>query len=57
MTKRRVLYTKQLLAEQSLSITDIAERLGFRSVHNFSSWFRRETGLYPSDYRANPDLL
>jgi Transcriptional regulator containing an amidase domain and an AraC-type DNA-binding HTH domain len=52
-------YVKQLLyhriAEElvctSLSITDIASKYGFSSIHYFSKSFRSTTGMSPSEYR------
>ncbi|MBD3919220.1 AraC family transcriptional regulator [Paenibacillus sp. PR3] len=52
-------YVKQLqfhrIAEDlvcnALSITDIASKYGFSSIHYFSKAFRSTTGLSPSDYR------
>lgn len=34
-----------------LSITDIAEKYGFSSIHYFSKAFRHATGMSPSEYR------
>ena len=31
-------------------ITEIAEKLGFSSVHYFSRLFKKSTGVSPSDY-------
>lgn len=41
------------LASTSLSITDIASKHGFTSIHYFSKAFRLATGLSPSEYRDN----
>ena len=40
------------LIYSTLSITEIAERLGFSSVHNFSRAFRKAIGQPPSVYRT-----
>ncbi len=44
---------KQLLAEEGLSIKDIAHRLGFTRSTYFSTAFRRLTGISPSDFRRD----
>ncbi|HZG88186.1 AraC family transcriptional regulator [Paenibacillus sp.] len=36
------------------SIDSIAERLGYGSIHYFSSNFKKETGLTPSEFRQRP---
>ena len=41
---------QKLLLEQKLSITDIAEKLGFNSIHYFSRHFKKHTGMSPSKY-------
>ena len=41
---------KRMITETSLNFTQIAERLGFTSVHYFSKLFKKKTGLSPSDY-------
>ena len=41
---------QKLLLEQKLSITDIAEKLGFNSIHYFSRHFKKHTGMAPSEY-------
>ncbi len=49
--KCRLSYAQQLLADRSLSITDIATRSGFSGVSTFTRSFRQVTGLTPSEYR------
>lgn len=44
---------KKLLQEQKLSITDIAEKLGFNSIHYFSRHFKKHTSMSPSEYMNN----
>lgn len=41
---------KTLIREQSLNMTEIAERLGFASVHYFSRSFKRLTNMSPTEY-------
>lgn len=43
---------KLLLAEDKSSITQIAEALGFSSIHYFSRMFRQRTGVSPTQYKS-----
>ncbi len=43
-----------LLLESDLSITSIAEKLGYPSIHPFSRHFSAYFGMTPSQYRVNP---
>lgn len=45
----------QDLMNTSLSITDIAEKHGFSSVHYFSRLFRQLNGITPRQYREARD--
>jgi AraC family transcriptional regulator len=49
--QQRIEYAKQLLANSDRSITDIAVGMGFSASSNFSTVFRRITGISPRDYR------
>jgi AraC-like DNA-binding protein/quercetin dioxygenase-like cupin family protein len=42
---------KKLLCERKLSFTEISEKLGFSSIHHFSSTFKKKTRMTPSEYR------
>lgn len=46
-----------LLEEGNMTISQIASRLGFSEVSNFSRWFRQYTGVSPTRYanRYEPD--
>lgn len=48
----RLARARQLLAETGLTISQIAEALGFRDVFFFSRQFTQRTGQTPSAYRA-----
>jgi AraC-like DNA-binding protein len=41
----------QMLQEEGLSVSEVAFRLGYNDVSNFSRAFRRWTGKSPSDFR------
>lgn len=41
---------KRMIRESSMNFTQIADALGFSSVHYFSKLFKEKTGLTPTDY-------
>ncbi len=41
---------KRMLREGDGNVTQIADRLGYTSVHYFSRYFKRQTGMSPSEY-------
>jgi AraC-like DNA-binding protein len=42
-----------MLVYQSMSVTEVAEALGFSTVHNFSRAFKQVTGMSPGEYRGS----
>jgi AraC-like DNA-binding protein len=42
---------RELLQDNSLSVDDVAEKLGFQESQSFIRWFRRHAGTTPGDYR------
>ena len=50
---RLVLRAKVLLADTSLPVYEVADRLGLADTAAFSRFFRRETGLSPTQYRMS----
>ncbi len=44
---------KRLLREEKNSISEIAEILGYTSIHNFSRAFKNETGFSPTAYQKS----
>ena len=42
-----------LIRERNLNFTEIAEVLGFSSVHYFSRLFKKKTGMTPSEYSSS----
>ena len=51
--QQRVAQAKSLLATTELSIAEIANQVGFSSTSNFSSTFKRHTGVFPSELRKS----
>ncbi|WP_344027387.1 AraC family transcriptional regulator [Streptomyces luteireticuli] len=49
---RIALEAKRLLAHTELPVARCAERVGFDDAANFTTFFRRQTGLTPSRWRA-----
>lgn len=45
--------SKQLLLDQSQSITQVADQLGFQYPQHFSRFFKKLTGMSPKAYREN----
>ena len=41
---------QRMISESSLNFTEIADALGFTSVHYFSKLFKKKTGLTPTEY-------
>ncbi|RRJ94888.1 AraC family transcriptional regulator [Opitutaceae bacterium TAV4] len=57
ITARRLACARELLAHKARNITEIADELGFPSIHAFSRWFQRIEGTSPSVYREKHFLL
>ena len=53
LISRRIEESKYLLAETDLSMSQIAQLLGFSSLSYFSQVFRRTLGLTPMEYRQS----
>ena len=47
----RIEYAKQLLEDSDLTITQIAARLKYSQLNNFTRFFKRIVGMPPSEYR------
>lgn len=57
MISRRIEESKYLLAETDLSMSQIAQLLGFSSLSYFSQVFRRTQSISPKEYRQNTKNL
>jgi AraC family L-rhamnose operon regulatory protein RhaS len=55
-SRRRVATALELLADSTLSITEIAHTLGFSTSQYFATFFRRFTGMSPRDHRRQFQL-
>lgn len=53
IASKRIQKAKELLADQSLSIDIIAERVGYSDYFYFTKVFKKNTGISPSKYRKN----
>ena len=54
LTELRIKRAKELLAANSsreYPISEVAKQVGFSDVYHFSNFFRRESGMSPSEYR------
>lgn len=49
--QKRIEKVKEYLVYNQLSLSEIADLLGFSSVHHLSAQFKKETGLTPSYFR------
>lgn len=52
LTRRRIERAEELLRSANLSVTEICTLVGFSSLGTFSTRFKKQTGLTPSEYRA-----
>lgn len=50
---KRILYAKELLRTSNLSVSSVAAKSGFSDYNYFSSKFKGETGISPTDYRKH----
>jgi AraC-like DNA-binding protein len=48
--KLRIERAKQHIREETCNVTEIAESLGYSSIHYFSRQFKKATGMAPSEY-------
>jgi AraC-like DNA-binding protein len=44
---------RKLIREGQYNYTEIAERLGYTSIHYFSRQFKKTTGMTPSEYASS----
>lgn len=51
--KMKIDHAKQLIRNRQMNFTQIADYLGYTSVHYFSRQFKKETGMTPSEYSVS----
>ena len=51
LQKRRIAHAQMLLSNRDLSLTDIAQSVGYMGQSAFGAAFRKETGMTPSQFR------
>lgn len=56
-TRQKIDAAKQLIRSRQMNFTQIADDLGYTSVHYFSRQFKKETGMSPTEYTASIKLL
>ena len=49
----RIHHGKNFLINSDYTINDIAEKCGFNNVYYFSNFFKKHTGMRPSDFRKS----
>ena len=49
----KIVEAKLLIRQEALNYTQIAEALGYTSIHHFTRSFKARTGLSPSDYKKS----
>ncbi|WOO39704.1 AraC family transcriptional regulator [Rubellicoccus peritrichatus] len=54
--QQRLRQAAGLLRDSSMTVTEIAEALGYRDVYFFSRQFKKHEGMSPLDYRQAPNL-
>lgn len=53
IASKRIQKAKELLADEKLSIEEIAERVGYSDYFYFTKVFKKNSGISPSKYRKN----
>jgi len=52
ITRRKTERAVELLTTSSLPVSDVSQALGFGNPFYFSNFFKKQTGMTPSQYRA-----
>ena len=55
--RMKISAARQMIRNQDLNFTQIADRLGYTSIHYFSRQFKKITGMSPSEYASSIKLL
>ena len=50
LTDHRMAAAKKLIAAHELTFTEIAAAVGYDSIYYFSTQFKKQTGMTPTEY-------
>lgn len=53
--EKKFKYAEQLLQENQMTVTEIAETLGYDTIHAFSKTFKKHYGMSPTDYKKTTE--
>ena len=53
LTSKRIQKAKELLADERLSVEQVAEMVGYKDYYYFTKVFKKSTGISPSKYRKH----
>lgn len=56
ISSKRLICAKKLLVDSELTMTEIAVKCGFKTIHRLDSVFKRELGMSPTKYRQRHKL-
>ncbi|MEG0962250.1 MAG: AraC family transcriptional regulator [Lachnospiraceae bacterium] len=56
-SQMKITYAKELIREKNFNFTQIADFLGYTSIHYFSRQFKKITGMNPSEYALSIKAL
>lgn len=57
ISDRKINMAKQMIREQKLNFSQIADFLGYSSIHYFSRQFKKQTGMTPSEYSQSAKMI
>ena len=52
-TNMKINMAKQLICDNQMNFSEIAEKLGYSSIHYFSRQFKNMTGMTPTEYQES----
>ena len=53
VSDKKLLSAKKKIKETDKTLTEIAEELNFESIHYFTRFFKKKTGVSPNEYRKS----
>ena len=56
-SRMKIARAKEMIREQNMNFTQIADSLGYTSIHYFSRQFKKLTGMTPSEYSLSIRML